>query len=218
VRHILSGAVGGWTEGGRIRQSSSAITGELVNTLRLIEKRHGAEAMALGTEGEQCNPHWSLLKLNPQKQRGYMELLQEHYPSIESYFPVYRRVCRPAGVRKAREVVRPVYPGYVFLRVVDQDLRGPVSMPVSAKWVRFGGRIEAIPGFVINRLRTLESANELVREVRYVNPYVPGVRVRVHLPVQDIMGVVVKLVRHNRALVDTPLGRATVQVHALQIV
>jgi hypothetical protein len=200
VRHILSGAVGG----------PPTIAGELVNTLRLIEKRHGDEAML-------SDPHWSLLKLNPQKQRGYMELLQEHYPSIESYFPVYRRVCRPAGVRKAREVVRPVYPGYVFLRVVDQDIRGPVSMPVSAKWVRFGGRIEAIPGFVINRLRTLESANELVREVKYVSPYAPGVRVRVHLPVQDIMGVVVKLVRHNRALVDTPLGRATVQVHTLQI-
>jgi hypothetical protein len=165
-----------------------------------------------------ADPHWSLLKLNPQKQRGYMELLQEHYPSIESYFPVYSRVVRPHGVRKPREVKKPVYPGYVFLRVSDGDLRGPVALPVSAKWVRFGGRIEAIPSFVIQRLRGLEQANELVREVKYVSPYAPGVRVRVHLPVQDIMGVVVKLVRHNRALVDTPLGRATVQVHALQII
>jgi hypothetical protein len=195
------------------------LTGELISTLRLIERRHGDEAML-------ADPHWSLLKLNPQKQRGYMELLQEHYPSIESYFPVYSRVVRPHGVRKAREVVRPVYPGYVFLRSkqgehVDTNTdiyHICTSMPVNAKWVRFGGKIEAIPGFVIQRLRNLECTNQLVREVKYVNPYVPGARVRVHLPVQDILGVVVKMVRHNRALVDTPLGRATVQVHTLQIV
>jgi hypothetical protein len=164
------------------------------------------------------DPHWSLLKVNPQKQARYIELLSEHNPGIERYYPVYTKLSRPAGVRKAREVVRPVYPGYLFLRVGDQDIRGPVSLPVVARWVKFGGKIEAIPGFVVERLRKLEERNELVREVKYVNPYVPGVRVRVHLPVQDILGVVVKMVRHNRALVDTPLGRATVQVHTLQII
>jgi hypothetical protein len=162
--------------------------------------------------------HWSLLRVNPQKQQRYIELLGQYNPGIERYYPVYTRICRPSGVRKAREVVRPVYPGYLFLRVADGELRGPVSLPVSARWVRFGGKIEGIPGFVIDRLRKLEVANELVREVKYVSPYAPGVRVRVHLPVQDIMGVVVKLVRHNRALVDTPLGMATVQIHTLQIV
>lgn len=212
MRHILSGALGGGLDTG--------ITGELIQTLRLIESKHGADAMLNDphlSNDQFAHAYWSLLKLNPLKQRGYIELLGTHYPGIECYYPRYTRIGRPHGVRKAREMIRPVYPGYVFLRIRDQDVRGPVSLPVSARWVRFGGKIEAIPGYVVERLRKLEVADELVREVRYVNPYSPGVRVMVHLPVQDIRAVVVKLVGHNRCVVDTPLCRVTVPIHTLQV-
>jgi hypothetical protein len=163
-------------------------------------------------------PHWSLLKVNPQKQEGYVDLLCRHYPGVESYYPKYERVCRPHGHRRPMKVVRPVYPGYLFLKVVDGEMHGPESLPVSARWVRFGGKIEAIPGFVVDRLRKLEMNGELVREVKYVNPYVPGVRVRVHLPVCDITAVIVKLVGWNRAMVDTKLCRVIVPIHTLQVV
>jgi hypothetical protein len=101
--------------------------------------------------------------------------------------------------------------------VVDGEMRRPISLPVSARWVRFGGRIEVIPNFVIQRLQKLELDNELVREVKYVNPYTPGVRVRVHLPVYDVFGFIVKLVHGNRAVVDTQLCRVIVPIHTLQI-
>jgi hypothetical protein len=78
--------------------------------------------------------------------------------------------------------------------------------------------VEAVPDFVIQKLRDLEKANELVREVKYVNPYYPGAQVRVHLPVGDLLAVIIRLVGRNRAVVDLPLGRTTVPIHRLQII
>jgi hypothetical protein len=111
-----------------------------------------------------------------------------------------------------------VYPGYLFILVADGNMSGPVSLPVSARWVRFGGQVEAVPDYVVMKLRELEKANELVREVKYVNPYYPGARVRVHMPVCDLAAVIVKLVGRNRALVDTDLCRVMVHLHRLQVV
>jgi rRNA-processing protein FCF1 len=105
----------------------------------------------------------------------------------------------------------------VFLKVRDKDIRGPTTLPVVARWVRFGGNIEAIPEFVIERLRKLEEKNELVREIKYVNPYLRGVRVVVHFPVQDVQSVVVRLAGNNRVLVETPMGRALVPMHSCKV-
>jgi hypothetical protein len=162
--------------------------------------------------------HWSLLKLNPMKQRNYVSLLQQYLPDMEAYYPVYSKMSRANGHRRAVKVERPVYPGYLFIMVADGNMSGPVSLPVSARWVRFGGVVETIPDSVIQTLRYLENHNELVREVKYVNPYYPGARVRVHMPVCDLAAVIVKLVGRNRALVDTQLCRVTVHLHRLQVV
>jgi hypothetical protein len=126
-------------------------------------------------------------------------------------------MIRPHGVRRAREVVRPVYPGYVFLKIGGWDMRGPVSLPIMAQWVRFGGKVEVVSCRVVEGLRTLEGAGELVKEIKYVNPYHTGVAVRVHLPVCDLAGIIVKLVK-NRAFVDTHLCRVMVPIHTLEVV
>jgi acyl dehydratase len=78
--------------------------------------------------------------------------------------------------------------------------------------------VEAVPDYVVKKLKELERANELVREVKYVNPYYPGARVRVHMPVCDLAAVIVKMVGRNRAMVDTDLCRVTVHLHRLQVV
>jgi hypothetical protein len=154
----------------------------------------------------------------PQKQEHFVDLLKEYLPGTEAYYPVYTKMSRPHGQRKAREVQRPVYPGYLFVLIGNGgNMHGPVSLPVRASWVRFGGVVEAVPDFVIQKLRDLEKANELVREVKYVNPYVAGAKVRVHLPVGDLLAVIIRLVGRNRAVVDLPLGRTTVPIHRLQV-
>jgi hypothetical protein len=162
--------------------------------------------------------HWSLLKVNAQKQRNYVNLLQEYLPGMESYYPVYSKMSRANGHRRAVKVERPVYPGYLFIMVADGNMSGPVSLPVNARWVRFGGVVEAVPDYVVMKLKELERANELVREVKYVNPYYPGAKVRVHLPVADLAAVIVKLVGRDRALVDTEMCRVMVHLHRLQVV
>jgi hypothetical protein len=153
----------------------------------------------------------------PQKQEHFVDLLKEYLPGTEAYYPVYTKMSRPHGQRRAKEVTRPVYPGYLFVLIGNGgNMHGPVSLPVRASWVRFGGHVEAVPDFVIQKLRDMEKANELVREIKYVNPYYPGARVRVHTPVQDILAVIVKLVGRNRAVVDGPMCRITVPIHRLQ--
>lgn len=161
--------------------------------------------------------HWSLLKMSPQKQTGYVDCLNEYLPGVRSYFPEYTRLARPHGARRAKEVTRPVYPGYVFIMVSGVDMHAPVTLPVSARWVKFGGVVETVPNRVIEVLRDMAGRNELVREIKHVNPYVPGARVYVHTSVQDIMGVIIRLVGKNRAVVDTSLCRATVPVHRLRV-
>jgi len=103
------------------------------------------------------------------------------------------------------------------MKVGVENIRGPTTLPVVARWVRFGGKIECIPEVVIQKLRKLEAGNELVREVKYANPYVPGTRVRVHLATGDILAVVVQL-RRGFVLCNLPLGRVFVPPHKLEVV
>jgi transcription antitermination factor NusG len=137
---------------------------------------------------------------------------------MEAYYPVYSKMSRANGHRRAIKVERPVYPGYLFILVADGNMHGPVSLPVVAHWVRFGGVVEAVPDYVVKRLKELERANELVREVKYVNPYYPGARVRVILQVADLAAVIVRLVGRDRDIVDTDLCRVTVPVHRLRVI
>jgi hypothetical protein len=192
----------------------------------LIERKGDTMLQAIANSGQSPNSqyaengqaHWSLLKLNPQKQGNYVSLLHQHLPGMEAYYPVYSKMSRSSGHRRAVKVERPVYPGYLFIMVADGNLSGPVSLPVMARWVRFGGVVEAVPDYVVQKLREMEKANELVREIKYVNPYVPGARVRVCMQVSDLAAVIVRLVGRDRAIVDTDLCRVTVPVHRLRVV
>lgn len=216
MRHI--GLIAERTSAGRTIAGDSGV--RLVETLRLIASKGGGTMTTCGCTHLDAGSaaHWSLLKLNPQKQRGYVESLHEYFPGIESYYPIYTKLSRPHGSRRPMRVERPVYPGYLFLKVREgDDWQAPVSLPVRARWVKFGGIVESIPDRVVQGLRKLEEAGELVREVKYVNPYVAGAQVRVHLPMQDLLAVIVRLVGKNRALVEMPLGRATVHLHRLQV-
>ncbi len=167
--------------------------------------------------GSNCRDVWALLRVTPQSQERYIEDVDRFCPHVQCYYPVYMRTIRPHGARKIRKVPWPVFPGYLFMRVTNRDLSQLVSLPVRAYWIRFGGVIDVIPDKVVERLRKLELAGDLIREVVYVNPYRSGVSVRVHLPVGDILAVVVKRMG-ERVLVDSPLCRVVVPGHLLEVV
>jgi transcription antitermination factor NusG len=160
---------------------------------------------------------WTLLRLNPLNQSRYVDHVTESFPEIPTYFPQYLKTTRPARKRKPILVTKPVYPGYIFARINLQDhtIHQLTSTPVRAYFVRFGGTIGMIPDRVIIELKKLESLNMLVRELPRRDPFAPGTRVVIHLPMSDIRGIVTMLLHANRAIVDTSLCKVTVPIHTL---
>jgi hypothetical protein len=158
---------------------------------------------------------WALLKLLHHRQQDrFTAFVAEHYPDVELYAPVFKRVTRPHGCRRPLAVIATVFPGYLF---VHSDLgagyaRYLTATPIRAHWVRFGTSIETIPDKVIAALRTLEARNELVREAILPRPLRPGARVRVQLPVGSIDAVVLRLVNAHKVTVDSRLGRVTAPI------
>jgi|SRR6516164_1322886 hypothetical protein len=161
---------------------------------------------------------WALLKLNPVSQDKYVRCIHEWFPRVETYFPIYSRVVRVRGSRQGVKVIRPVYPGYIFIRVDQGGVYGVTRLPVRAWWVKFGGIVETVPGSVITTIKRYEQDNQLVREEQYVNPYRSGTRVRVRVDVVDLVATVVRLVQGGRALVDLPVGNCVVPISRLEIV
>lgn len=161
---------------------------------------------------------WTLLRLNPANQARFCEHIADSYPEVSTYYPTFTKLTRPAKKRYPIEVVVPVYPGYVFARLIlEADMiHSLTSTPVRAYFIKFGGQISTIPDSVIKELMRLEGESQLVQEVTKLNPYVPGARVTVHFPIYDIQGIIVHLVGQTRALVDTTLCRVTVPLHHLE--
>jgi len=140
------------------------------------------------------------------------------------YFPQYERKVRPHGARRPVVKVRPVYPGYLFVRI---DFEGPdigklVRLPVRARWVRFGladeSHLDIIPNFVVERLQILEKCGRLVVEVKHVSPYRVGTAVLVQsVQFGCIAATILRLIGDHKAEVNTTLGKAFVPIHMLEV-
>ena len=161
--------------------------------------------------------YWGLLRVMPQAQEKYIELVGESRPWIECYYPRYEKKVRPHGAGRVRVELRAVFPGYLFVRVRKRDIYDIVNLPVRAYWVRFGGNVELIPDKVVEKIKEMEENKELVREVKYVDPFRRGTSVTVHLPYSDVLAIVVKA-KGNRIVVDSSLCRCVVPRHVLEVV
>lgn len=157
---------------------------------------------------------WYLLRVAPQRQGRYVDYMGRFCPDVELYYPVYRKIVRPHGVR--RPVVRelPVFPGYVFGRVENGIHR---MAERDARLVRFGDYYGIVQDVVIEGLKKLECTNQLVREVEKVSPYRVGVRVRIHLSAGDLIGVITRVQSVQSVCVDIGKCRALVPIHSLEI-
>jgi hypothetical protein len=119
-------------------------------------------------------------------------------------------------MKKGVRVLRPVYPGYLFIRN-SVGAREVVNLPVRVWWVRnYDGQVAEVSSRVIESIRKLEGQGELVREIRHASPWRTGVRVYVHIDVADLQAIIVK-VAGNRALVDLPPYKCWVQTHRLEL-
>lgn len=164
------------------------------------------------------NP-WLLLRLNPQIQPKFVDHISASLPDVDLYFPLYSKVTRPANKRTPITVQLPVYPGYIFARVnlETDDFFQLTHAPYRASFVRFNGNLGIVPDRIIPFLREKESLNQLVVEKIVENPYYPGRRVRIILPLITIEGFVLHMIGQNRVKIDTQLGPSTVHLHSVEL-
>jgi hypothetical protein len=157
---------------------------------------------------------WFLLRCNITAQMRYTNFVRDHHPEIQLYIPHYLRITRPHGHRHPITIPTPVYPGYIFAQF-DPDTT-PMSIitrsPTRAYYVRFNGTIAVVPDQVISKLQYLESQNLLMTEKIVQNPYKPGKKVIIHLPVADIQAIIVKMIGQYHLSVDTNFSRITVPI------
>ena len=173
---------------------------------------------------------WGLVRINPLCQKKYIEHLGEYHPDVQSYFPRYNHVIRPSRGPRPRVshsvvIPRPVYPGYVFVRL-DCDLSDVLDAPMRVYFVRFGGggqarngRIGTVKNEVIVELKRKEAMGLLMKEDVKENPFAPGRFVQVHTPIADIKGIIVMCSgSNNRVVVDTVMGHWDVPIGQVTVV
>lgn len=158
---------------------------------------------------------WTILRLNPMSQNRYLSHIHEYHPTIETYVPHYTKLSRPHGHRRPSPVERPCYPGYVFARpdLNNGDHLSLIHTPIKAYYIRFTKTIESIPDSVISEIKRLESLKLLTPETE--SGWRPGQRVRVSTPTLEIRAIIVRLVAHDKMLVDTPFCQMVVPASAL---
>lgn len=158
------------------------------------------------------NMLWFLLRCTTTAQNRFVQRVQDRYPQIQIYIPQYPRISRPHGLRRTISIPTPVYPGYIFAHLNPEEisLHSLILTPPRAYYIRFNGKIAIVPDQVILQLKEKEDKNLLMTEKTIVDPYKPGKRVIVHLPIADIQAIIIKCIGANHVILDTPLGRATV--------
>jgi transcription antitermination factor NusG len=162
---------------------------------------------------------WTLLRLNPQTVTRFLDYLDDFHPGIQTYYPSYERLSRPAKARRPRLVRRPVFPGYLFARpnLSTGEHIFLVRTPIRARYIRFGPNIELIPDNVILELMRLESLGQLVPDDTPQEPrYHHGQRVFVRLAMTNVPATIIRLIAETRALVETSLCRITVPIHNVE--
>jgi transcription antitermination factor NusG len=163
---------------------------------------------------------WFLLRCTTTGQTRYIEHVRTRFPDVTLYVPHYPRLTRPHGHRHPITIPTPVYPGYIFINLdpTTQSLRSIALTPPRAYYVRFNGKIEPVSPLAIAYLKEKESKNLLMVQKTIVDPYKPGKRVVIHLPVADIQAIIVKCVGTHHVSVDTPFSRITVPKAKISVV
>lgn len=144
---------------------------------------------------------WYAVKTHPRKE-FYAKTNYENQ-SMEVFLPVTIRIARHA--RKVKEVLSPLFPGYLFLRLPHRQenwvavfsTRGAVGP------VRFGDYYPPVPDWFIDGLRDRADENGIISVgTKEKFGFEPGDRVRVKGPNDTIIeGVLKALDGRDRAII-----------------
>ena len=93
--------------------------------------------------------HWYALYTNPRHEKIVAKQLQER--CVENFLPLYRTWHRWKDRRKQVELA--LFPGYVFVRILEQDKLHVLRVPGAVNLVSFNGKLAALPEPEIEALR-----------------------------------------------------------------
>lgn len=119
--------------------------GELRGTVFMTNSLMSGEMVDLGTRV----PHWYALYTNPRHEKVVARQLKER--CVENFLPLYRTWHRWKDRRKQVELA--LFPGYVFVRIEEQNKLQVLNTPGAVNLVSFNGKLAALPEPEIVALR-----------------------------------------------------------------
>ena len=99
--------------------------------------------------GAASDPHWYALYTNPRHEKVVAKQLEER--CVENFLPLYRTWHRWKDRRKQVELA--LFPGYVFVRIEEQNKLHVLRIPGAVNLVSFNGKLAALPEPEIEALR-----------------------------------------------------------------
>lgn len=94
-------------------------------------------------------PHWYALYTNPRHEKVVARQLKER--CVETFLPLYRTWHRWKDRRKQVDLA--LFPGYVFVRIEEQNKLQVLKTPGAVNLVSFNGKLAALPEAEIAALR-----------------------------------------------------------------
>jgi transcription antitermination factor NusG len=94
-------------------------------------------------------PHWYALYTNPRHEKVVARQLKER--RVENFLPLYRTWHRWKDRRKQVELA--LFPGYIFVRIEEQNKLQVLKTPGAVNLVSFNGKLAAVPEPEIEALR-----------------------------------------------------------------
>jgi transcriptional antiterminator RfaH len=162
-----------------------------------------------------CPCGWAVVNTQPHKEHVALQNLERQ--GYRAYCPLIRR--RRSHARRVEEVLRPLFPGYLFARIDAEAQRWrPMLSTLGVRaLVRCGDRLSLIDDAFVQCLRSREHDGVIVRPQ---NPYRIGQQVRMAGgPFDGLVATIIGM--HERERLTVLLGllsRAVkVQIDAQQI-
>lgn len=123
---------------------------------------------------------WYAIRIKPHKEE--LARANYHNQGLVVYLPQMR--CRVRHARRVKEVLRPVFPGYLFLELDPEccDWTAVSSTRGVLGPVRFGDHYPPVPDWVIESLRAKEDEQRLITPGSFHRPHLqPGCEVEVEM-------------------------------------
>ena len=157
-----------------------------------------------------CAKSWVAASTHPHKELTAIVNLERQ--GFDAYCPMVRRRTRHA--RRLREVLRPLFPGYVFIDFdPERDRWRPIGSTIGVRsLIRFGSQVGVLPEGFVEGLRAREELGAITSPA-CLDSYAPGEVVRlIDGPLEGLIATVLSSDDRNRLMVLMQMLKRSVKV------